>query len=354
MNVADWLEARTIYRAKHGSHAYGTSLPTSDLDIRGVAVPPREYFLGYLHRFEEAEQKGALDVVIFDVRKFMTLAADCNPNVLEILFVDPADRLTVTPQGERLLEHRQLFLSRKAKHTFSGYAMSQLKRIDTHRRWLLSPPKAPPTRAEFGLPERTVLPKDQLSAAESMMRKQIEAWELDLTPLDDAGKIQIRERLASLLAEQKLAAADSEGQWHAAGRMLGFSDNFLDVLDKERRYQSTQRNWEQYQSWVRTRNPTRAQLEAQHGYDCKHGMHLVRLMRMCRELLETGCFNVRRPDAEELLSIRHGAWSYDRLMDWAKAQETDLAQVYLRSPLPAQPDRNAIDALCISIVESML
>ena len=43
-----WLEAGTILLTKHGSHAYGTNLPTSDLDVKGVAVPPCEYFLGYL------------------------------------------------------------------------------------------------------------------------------------------------------------------------------------------------------------------------------------------------------------------------------------------------------------------
>jgi hypothetical protein len=41
-----WLPARTIYLTRHGSHAYGTSLPTSDLDIRGIAIAPIHYYLG--------------------------------------------------------------------------------------------------------------------------------------------------------------------------------------------------------------------------------------------------------------------------------------------------------------------
>jgi predicted nucleotidyltransferase len=352
MNVKDWLDARTIYLARHGSHAYGTALPTSDRDLRGIAVPPREYLLGCVHHFEQAEQKGDPDIVIFDLRKFMNLAADCNPNVLEILFVEPEDRLTVTPAAELLLAQRQLFLSKKARHTFSGYAMSQLKRIETHRRWLLDPPKAPPVRQDFGLPERSVLPKDQLAAAESLMRKQVDAWQLDLEPLDEASKIQFQDRLARALAEMSLAGEDA--QVRSAGRLLGYDDNFLDLLDRERRYTAAARQWESYVTWVKTRNPARAELEARHGYDSKHGMHLVRLMRMCAEILTSGQVRVRRPDAEELLAIRRGAWSYETLMEWARKQDAELEACYKSSPLPHSPDRKAIDALCVRIVDSML
>lgn len=360
MDVAAWIEGRTIYLARHGSHAYGTALPTSDHDVRGVAIPPREYLHGCLHRFEQFERKGDPDVVIFELRKFLGLAMDANPNVLEILFVAEQDRLKVTPEGEELLRHRHLFLSKKARHTFSGYAVSQLKRIETHRRWLLNPPKAPPVRAEYGLPERTVISKDQLAAAESMMRKKVEAWQLDLDPLDEASKIQLTEKLVASLTDMKLASDDA--QILAAGRALGFDDNFLDLLDRERRYTTAQRSWEQYQQWLRTRNAARAELEARHGYDTKHGMHLVRLMRMCRELLEQPggqpvehrVLIVRRPDADELLSIRHGAWSYDRLMAWAAEQEAELDSLYKTSLLPNAPDRAAIDALCVRLVEAVL
>jgi hypothetical protein len=352
MDVRTFIDSATIYLARHGSHAYGTALPTSDHDVRGVAIPPKPYYLGCLHRFEQHEQKGDPDVVIFELRKFMGLAMDCNPNVLEILFVDESDRLKVTPEGEELLASRRLFLSKKARHTFSGYAISQLKRIETHRRWLLHPPAAPPTRAEFGLPERTVISKDQLAAAESMMRKQVESWQVDLEPLDEASKIQLTEKLAAALAEMRLGSEDA--QILCAGRSLGFDDNFLDLLDRERRYTTAQRSFEQYQHWLRTRNAARAELAARHGYDTKHGMHLVRLMRMCRELLEEGELRVRRPDAEELLSIRRGTWSYDRLMQWAREQEAALDSLYKTSKLPSSPDRAAIDALCVRLVEAVL
>ncbi len=136
----EWLPGRTIFLTLHGSHAYGTSTPTSDVDYKGVAVPPANYYHGIQNVFEQAEFKEPYDMVVYEVRKFFKLAADCNPSVIELLYTDPSDHVICTPAGEKMLAHRDLFLSKNAKHRFSGYAISQLKRIQTHRRWLLSLP----------------------------------------------------------------------------------------------------------------------------------------------------------------------------------------------------------------------
>lgn len=81
-------------------------------------------------------------------------------------------------------------------------------------------------------------------------------------------------------------------------------------------------------------------------------MHLVRLMRMCEEILQGKGVIVRRPDKEELLSIRHGAWTYEQLIEWAGNKEKELEELYKTSKLPSHPDREAIDKLCIKLVES--
>lgn len=260
----DWLASRTILLTKHGSQAYGTSLPTSDLDVKGVAVPPREYFHGFVQRFEQAESKNP-DFVVYDIRKFCNLATDCNPNIIEVLWTDPSDWLQVAQPGLALVEARSLFLSRKAKHTFSGYAAAQLKRIRTHNRWLLHPPAAPPTRSEFGLPEHSVINSDDRAAAFAAMQKQVESWDIDFAPLDKSERIALESKIANALAEMRIG---SDEKWDIAGRTLGFSENFIDALARERRYRTAHREWEQYLSWQKTRNAARAELEAKYGYDC--------------------------------------------------------------------------------------
>ncbi len=345
-----WIAERTILLTKHGSHAYGTSLPTSDLDVKGVAVPPREYFLGYLKRFEQAESKDP-DLVIYDVRKFFNLAADCNPNIIEILWTDQSDWLSVSQEGLMMVNARELFLSRKAKHTFSGYAASQLKRIRTHHRWIQNPPTAPPVRSDFGLPESSIIGPDDRAAAEAAVQKQIDSWGVDLASLEKSERIALEGKIAAVLAEMKLGADET---YNAAARVLGFSDNFLDAMARERKYRTAQREWTQYQDWKKNRNAARHALEERWGYDTKHGMHLVRLMRMCREILETGRVLVKRPDAEELLAIRAGAWPLDQLIEWAEREDVALEEVAKSSPLPHGPDRPRLDALCVCIVERLL
>ena len=83
-------------------------------------------------------------------------------------------------------------------------------------------------------------------------------------------------------------------------------------------------------------------------------MHLVRLMTMCREILEEGVIRTRRPDAEFLLSIRNGAWSYDQLAAWAERQDSELTTLMSTSKLPKTPDRKKIDKLCVEMMEEAL
>jgi hypothetical protein len=284
--------------------------PASDLDLRGIVIPPKEYFLGFWHRFAQAESADP-DLVIYDIRKFFHLAAACNPSIIELLWTEAVDHLFVTPLGQRLIEHRSLFLSRKARQTFSGYAVAQLQRIKTHRRWLLTPPAHKPTRAEFGLPETSLLSADILGAMEAV--EQTAAQDLATVPA-----------------------------------------HVMDLYQRERAYQHALREWQQYEHWKAHRNPKRAALEAKMGFDGKHAAHLVRLMRMCREILETGTVIVKRPDRAELLAIRDGAWSYEQVVQWSEQEDHALEAAVEHSPLPPTPDGQKLDALCMAMVEEAL
>lgn len=305
-----WLEQGTIFLTQHGSRAYGTNRPDSDFDFKGICCPPPEYYHGINKQFEQAEIHGDPDVVIYDLRKFMKLATDCNPNIIEVLFTDPDDWQIKSPLFEQLHENRNLFLSMRAKHSFSGYAVAQLKRARTHRQWLLHPATKEPMRADYGLdPYKANITKDQIGAMADLAEKDL----LDMSSL---------------------------------------SPNFLAVLEREKAYIQARRHWEQYREWKKSRNPKRSALEDKCGYDSKNAMHLVRLMRMAEEIVTTGQVIVKRPDFEELLEIRNGAWSYDKIVEWADKMDEKLEGIYKTSTIiPHKPDYNKIDALCVELVE---
>jgi len=306
------IEPRTILLVNHGSHAYGLATPESDLDIKGVCIKPKACYFGFTQKFEQHEKMaskgGGVDSVVYSLDKFANLAADCNPSIIEVLWVDPSDYRKVSPAGYRLLEMREQFLSRKAKHTFSGYAFAQLGRIKTHRQWLLSPADKPPQRKDFGLNETDVVSRSELGAFQSM---------------EDTGELMLPKQVVTLFV-------------------------------REREYQAALRHHKQYLNWKETRNPKRAELEAKYGYDCKHGSHLIRLYRMCLEILLTGKVIVKRPDREELLAIKSGGRSYDSLIEEADKLEAKCVAAYDTSPLPRDPDRAKLDREIIAITEEFL
>src|ERR1700704_5051125 len=141
-----------IFLTLHGSHAYGTATEDSDCDIRGVCIPPKRYYTGYLHQFDHLERKEPNDLAVYELQKFCKLCADANPNILELLYIPETKWLYATDSWRVLVEHRHLFLSKKCKFTFSGYAVSQLKRIINHYHWLNVQEPRQPLRSDFGLP----------------------------------------------------------------------------------------------------------------------------------------------------------------------------------------------------------
>jgi hypothetical protein len=102
------------------------------------------------------------------------------------------------------------------------------------------------------------------------------------------------------------------------------------------------------------RNPTRAELERRFGYDTKHAMHLLRLLKMGAEILETGQVHVYRRDREWLMAVRDGLLTYDELLELAAAYESRLEELYWHSPLPEAPDSEAAEALVMELQERFL
>lgn len=130
------LKTSLVLLGRRGSEAHGTYIPSTDpnsiddRDLMGICIPPVKYYLG-LSSWEGAEaMKGPWDVVLYEFRKFVRLLMKQNPNVLGMLWLDEEDYLYKSPIGEALIKYRDLFRDRHvAAAAFSGYAMSQLKKM---------------------------------------------------------------------------------------------------------------------------------------------------------------------------------------------------------------------------------
>jgi hypothetical protein len=286
---------------------------------------------------------------IYGIHKFFTLAKDCNPNLIQLLYSDPDCVLICNKIGEKLRDNRHLFLSKNARFRFAGYAMSQLKRIQLHRGYLLNPKEQKPQRSDFGLPEIPEIKSEDLRMVQAEIQKQIDRWNDGfIGNIDESTKMRIRESIAQLLSELKIS---EKNRIELVCNRFGFEENFTRYFQKENEYHRAVTEWQSYQNWKQTRNPERAEMESKFKYDGKHAAHLVRLMRMAIEILRDGEVYVKRPDAKELLEIRNGSWTYEKLVSYAEEMDQKAAELYKTSELPHHPNIKKLDALCMELVQ---
>lgn len=358
----EWLKRQTFFLTLFGSHLYGTNVSDSDIDVKGLCVAPKNYSTGFLNTFEQTGEKQfhPVDGGIMEIRKFIGLALENNPSVMEILWAPIEawicndwklkDGIEKIAPFENLYLHRWEFLSQEAKHRYSGYAISQVRKLDLHRQYLLNPPKKKPEREDFDLPGHPVVPKEQRENWEALIKKQVEAWQLDLGAIDYAYRIDVLNKLASNLADMKLATED---QYYAASAKIGLDTEAMEYLKKERAFKTAVNEWAKYQAWQQNRNPKRASMEEKYGYDCKHAMHCIRLCRTAIEILEGKGVLVRRPDAEELIAIRNGLLSYEDFKQMVKDLDESATKALENTKLPKQGNRILADKICQEIVEIM-
>lgn len=140
--VPDWAPRNKFALAGlRGSDAHGTKLDDKgpndidDLDVFVIVVQPIEWYLGLNSSGKQRQHWDSagqdIDILVYDFRKFMGLAAKSNPNVLNWLFNRPEDNLLVDTAGVRLLQARELFITQEAFPGLVGYAYAQLKKMNS-------------------------------------------------------------------------------------------------------------------------------------------------------------------------------------------------------------------------------
>ena len=119
---------RVIFRCVIGSRAYGLDDENSDIDRRGIYLPPANLHWS-LHGVPEQLENDATQEVYWELQKFVVLALKANPNVLECLYSPIVE--TATPLAQELLDMKETFLSKLVFQTYSGYVASQFKKMQT-------------------------------------------------------------------------------------------------------------------------------------------------------------------------------------------------------------------------------
>ncbi len=126
--VADDLRPWIIYRCQVGSKAFGLASEDSDDDLRGIYLPPARLHWSLRRLPEQLEfMEQERDEVYWELEKFLRLALKANPNVLETLWTHLVLQADETAQELRAI--RLAFLSKHVYKTYSGYVLSQFRRM---------------------------------------------------------------------------------------------------------------------------------------------------------------------------------------------------------------------------------
>lgn len=131
-----------IFLARVGSMMYGTNTKESDEDFTGVFMPDRTRsgmgtknidFVEYRTNSTKSNKRNTAedtDCTLYSLKKWVILATNNNPNILELFFTPDKSILHTSPVWKKLCDNKHLFISLKTFHSFRGYAHSQRKRLE--------------------------------------------------------------------------------------------------------------------------------------------------------------------------------------------------------------------------------
>ncbi len=143
-----WLPQNVHYEVIAGSVSYGVSSDTSDMDVVGFCIPPKDLTFPHLageipgfgkqiqrfdqyqqHHIMDQEARQEYDFTIYSIVKYFQLCMENNPNLLDAMYVPQRCILFCSPVAQIVRDSRKLFLHKGSYHKFRGYAYASLNKL---------------------------------------------------------------------------------------------------------------------------------------------------------------------------------------------------------------------------------
>jgi len=298
-----------------GSHAYGTSTPDSDVDIRGIYSHPASDILS-LTCDDKPIVNTETDTVLYPIKQIFSLLSNCNPNTLEILGTKDDHIIYINKIGSLLKENSNVFLSQIAANSFGGYATAQLRRLQN----AVARDKLPQSEKE-----KHIL--DSIKHQEPHIERNYPYFnDKDVVMyLDASDKANF----------DKEIFIDINLKHYPLRDLRAISNEWANVL---RDYDS-----------LNHRNNKKDELHLN-----KHIMHIIRLLMMGCEVLEgKGINTYREHDLDVLMALRNGKFvegdDYTGVFALIDMYEDNFKYAKKNTVLPVKPDYNKINELMIEI-----
>ena len=344
MTITDLRQQNLLlFEAVSGSRAYGTDLPHSDTDLKGVFVLPEAAFFGLNYIPQIANETN--DEVFYELRRFVELLLKNNPTVLELLGT-PTD--CIRYQHPLFTEFKAAdFLSKLCRQSFAEYAVAQIRKARGLNK-KINHPEPPARKAVLDFCYVAVGAGAQ-PVATWLARQAIDSQQCGLVNvphLADLYALFVDRQPARPLGYRGLVRHPETSQDVQLSAVPEGEEPVAYLSFNRTGYAVYCRAFREYWEWVSTRNKERYENTIRHGknYDAKNMLHVFRLLQMAEEIALTGEIRVRRDNREFLLQIRRGEYDYAELIAEADKLVTRVEAAFASSALPPAPDATAAEA----------
>lgn len=333
-----------IFESISGSRAYGLDTATSDTDIRGVFILPKEkyYSLDYIGQINNDTN----DITYYELNKFIELLSKNNPNIMELLNVPEECVLYKHPIFDNI--KKEDFISKLCKNTFANYAFTQIKKARGLNKKIVNPVEKKRKSVEdfcyIREKKQSVLFKDFVAKKNL---KQSHFGLVNLAHMKDCYNLFYNENLNyNGIARENAneVCLSSVPKTETPIAVLYFNVDGYSTYCKK---------YKEYWDWVEKRNEERYKSNISHtkNYDAKNMMHTFRLLHMAKEIGLYGEINVIRSDREFLLSIKNAKFEYDELVEKAELMRNELDSIYENATLMERPNSNKINEILFKLRE---
>jgi len=335
-----------------GSHAYGTNVEGSDVDIRGITFNPIDTLLAN-NEFEQFEDRNT-DTVIYSLNKMVDLLLALNPNTCEMLGCKPEHYFYLSAEGQQLIDNRKLFLSKRAVKTFGGYANAQLRRLQN----ALAHDHYPQEEKE-----KHILGSIRHCMNDMTMRHHM----IDGKPIKYSFSGNSSSLIHALREYNDVMRRMESCRDFEYGSINLYPDHserddmnveiFCDVVLHHYPLRDYRGLWNELNTIVKDydklgkRNTKKDDLHLN-----KHAQHLIRLYLMCIDILEKEeIITYRENDRELLLSIRNGAYQKSdgtyraEFFELVDDLEKKMQYAAANTSLPEQPKKKEVYEMLIEM-----
>ena len=336
-----------------GSRAYGTVTPQSDEDYRGIFVLPSRCYLSIREPVTQiADERN--NTTYYTLKRFFELASTTNPNIVEMLFMPDDCRIYESPLMSRLLEKRDIFITKQVYTSHVNYAAAQIKRAKGQNKWINNPQsEEKPSETDFCWFIPREMPDSQfLHRPIPLAKSGIDLAFCSCTAMEQVGNTYRLYRYdeptngifrGGMLVCESIPKADENT------RCIGL------LIYNRGEHEKALCDHANYWVWRQNRNESRwqSQENGKQDYDAKNMMHTFRLLLSGEHILKHGIPLVRfeGEQLQTLLDIRWGKYPYGKLIKMIDAKLADLDETLQSSTLPEMADTSAIDRLLAEITE---